>query len=163
MKSEQLQIRVSKQEKAAIRGKAKSANQDMSEWILSQIFPDTSKTFQKLLDELKVKKKQERSYVLAAINDFLAELSPGELTRAVSDVESAKLGDFELSYVSAMVEYICNIKGVQVPDWALNSPCLTAPYFGSDIQSLRLHLLSNSPAPFRKRNIFIDSSIGDRI
>jgi hypothetical protein len=35
--------------------------------------------------------------------------------------------------------------------------------FGSELQSLRLYLLTHSPPPFRARNIFIDSSLGDRI
>lgn len=28
--------------------------------------------------------------------------------------------------------------------------------------SLRLHLLTRSPPPFRRRNLFVDSSIGQR-
>jgi hypothetical protein len=29
--------------------------------------------------------------------------------------------------------------------------------------SLRLYLLTHSPAPFRRRNIFIDASVGSRV
>jgi hypothetical protein len=35
--------------------------------------------------------------------------------------------------------------------------------FGSDLQSLRLHLLTHSPPPFLARNIFVDATLGDRI
>jgi hypothetical protein len=35
--------------------------------------------------------------------------------------------------------------------------------FGSDLQNLRLYLLTHSPPPFRRRNIFIDSTLGDRV
>ncbi len=40
---------------------------------------------------------------------------------------------------------------------------LDEPAFGSELESLRLHLLTHSPAPFRSRNLFIDSSLGDRV
>jgi hypothetical protein len=35
--------------------------------------------------------------------------------------------------------------------------------FCSSLQSLRMHLLTHSPPPFRRRNIFIDSSLGQRV
>jgi hypothetical protein len=40
---------------------------------------------------------------------------------------------------------------------------LAEPVFGSDLMSLRLYLLTHSPAPFRRRNIFIDASVGFRV
>jgi hypothetical protein len=40
---------------------------------------------------------------------------------------------------------------------------LEEPAFGTALQSLRLHLLTHSPPPFRLRNIFIDSSLGQRV
>jgi hypothetical protein len=40
---------------------------------------------------------------------------------------------------------------------------LADPFFGSELRSLRHYLLTHSPAPFRSRNIFIDSTVGDRI
>ena len=40
---------------------------------------------------------------------------------------------------------------------------LSEPEFGSQLQSLRLHLLTHSPPPFRRRNIFIDTSIGGQV
>jgi len=32
-----------------------------------------------------------------------------------------------------------------------------------ELLGLRLHLLTHSPAPFRRRNIFIDASVGARV
>ena len=36
-------------------------------------------------------------------------------------------------------------------------------WFASELKSLRLHLLTKSPAPFRRRNLFVDSTLGDRV
>jgi hypothetical protein len=49
------------------------------------------------------------------------------------------------------------------PAWTRSIPPLAEPVFGSDLCSLRLYLLTNSPPPFRGRNIFIDSTLGDQV
>jgi hypothetical protein len=48
---------------------------------------------------------------------------------------------------------------VALPAWVRDTPALAEPVFGTSLQSLRLYLLANAPAAFRRRNIFIDSSI----
>jgi hypothetical protein len=35
--------------------------------------------------------------------------------------------------------------------------------FGSTLVSLRLYLLTHSPPPFRRRNIFIDATVGSSV
>jgi hypothetical protein len=52
---------------------------------------------------------------------------------------------------------------VPPPDWTLAVQPLSEPAFGSPLQSLRLHLLVAAPPAFKRRNIFVDSSVGDRV
>ena len=66
-------------------------------------------------------------------------------------------------YIAAMVEYACARRAVAVPEWTRSIAPLAEPTFGSELQSLRLHLLTRSPPPFRARNIFIDSTLSDRV
>jgi hypothetical protein len=40
---------------------------------------------------------------------------------------------------------------------------LEEPHFGAPLQSLRLHLLAASPVAFKRRNIFVDAAVGDRV
>jgi hypothetical protein len=54
-------------------------------------------------------------------------------------------------------------KRADAPSWTGEVRPLEKPVFGSSLKSLRLHLLRHSPVAFRSRNIFIDSSIGDRV
>jgi hypothetical protein len=61
------------------------------------------------------------------------------------------------------VEYACARRGIEVPAWTGQIPPLASPLFGSQLESLRLYLLTHSPPPFRRRNIFIDASIGARV
>jgi len=100
---------------------------------------------------------------LAELNTLLSGLTAGELGNAVATPPPSGLSALLANYIAAMVEYACARRAVAVPSWTRSIAPLAEPVFGSELQSLRLHLLTHSPPPFRARNIFIDSSLGDRI
>jgi uncharacterized protein (DUF1778 family) len=160
-KSAQLQIRVSPQEKAAIRRAAQRIGQDVSSFVLSRVLPARERRWQELLRSLE--RRGLNSHALAELNDLLSDLEPWELPRAVSVPPSGASTLEVRNYVAAMVEQACSRLGAAPPAWTGAIPPLEKPFFGSDLQSLRLHLLSASPPPFRRRNIFIDTSIGGRV
>jgi hypothetical protein len=62
-----------------------------------------------------------------------------------------------------MVEQASAVAGASPPDWTRRVKPLERPWFASPLKNLRLHLLAHSPPPFRRRNLFVDSSIGDRV
>ena len=164
MKTEQLQIRVSSEIKASIRKRALAANMDMSEWVLAALFPPVTREFQDLCAEVaKQGQSSNRFYAFAALSDFLQRLDSDELARAIPDKPEAKLNEFSFNYVAAMVELASHRKKIRPPAWVHDAEGLSEPYFGSPLLSLRLYLLTHALAPFRKRNIFIDSSVGDRL
>ena len=101
-------------------------------------------------------------FALAELNSLLSDLTAGELSDAVATPPPPGLSDFLANYIAAMVEYACGRRAVAVPRWTRSIAPLVEPVFGSELLSLRLHLLTHSPPPFRARNIFIDSSLGDR-
>ncbi len=74
MKSQQLQIRVSAQEKAQIQNRAAEAGMDVSKWVLRQVLPPPAERFQALCLALAAT-PDKRSYTLAEINDFFSTLS----------------------------------------------------------------------------------------
>ena len=69
----------------------------------------------------------------------------------------------EAAYLAAMVEHAAVIKGVDPPRWTAAVEALDALWFASSLKSLRLYLLTHSPPPFRRRNLFIDSSVGQPV
>lgn len=91
------------------------------------------------------------------------------MARTAKAAQDAHLGRFAdlvrrlANYLAATVEYACAARGIHAPAWTQDIAPLTTPFFGSKLISLRLHLLANSPPPFRRRNIFIDTSIGARV
>jgi hypothetical protein len=160
-KSSQLQIRVSPAEKAAIQRAARRAGLDMSAYVLSRVLPAPARRFQELTTPCR--DPADARFALAELNSWLATLGPGELQEAVASVPSSGLTPYLANYVAAMVEYACAQHGVAPPAWTRAIAPLTEPVFGSALMSLRLYLLTHSPAPFRRRNIFIDATVGARV
>ena len=161
-KSEQLQIRVSAEEKARIQQRAIAAGMDVSKWVLRQVFPLAEEKFQALCEAV-VASSVDRSYAFADINDFLARLYAREFLQAVRHPPEVDLAPFEANYLAAMITHTAAQKAAIVPHWIDTVQPLDTPWFASSLKSLSLHLLTNSPPAFRRRNLFIDSTVGDRI
>jgi hypothetical protein len=157
----QLQVRVSAAQKNAIKRAAVRAGRDISSWILSRCLNEQRERFEELIKKLAG--TSEPSYVLAEFNDFLAALPNRDFGEVLSGRLPARL-DLELSNrVAAMVEYAAHKKNTTVREWPSSAPPLSQPVFDTELQSLRIHLLLYAPPPFKRRNIFLDASIGDRV
>lgn len=134
----------------------------MSEYVLTCLFPPQKERFLKLVYQLQISEKV--SYALATIHDWLQNLNPTEFENVFcQEMPLSSLSPHLQNYLAAMIEEAALRKNTLAPVWLKNIEPLTDPFFGSDLKSLRLHLLKNSPVPFRKRNIFIDATLGDRV
>jgi len=162
-KTQQLQIRLTAAEKAAIQRAAARAGMDMSAWVLARLLPQRSRPFLALSQALAGAGADERRYLLAELNDFLSGLAPRELVDAVAERPTQALDAYLANYLAAMVETAAHRVGAEPPAWTAEIAPLDEPVFGTPLRGLRLHLLLNAPPPFRRRNIFVDSSIGDRV
>ena len=161
-KTHQLQVRVSAEDKALIRARAEDAGMDVSKWVLQQVLPSVERNFQTLCGEL-ASRPDARSFTFAELQDWFRRLTGSEFIRAVRHAPEARLPPFEANYLAATVEHAAAIKGVDPPRWTTTVRPLDAPWFASSLKSLRLHLLTRSPPPFRRRNLFIDSSVEQRV
>lgn len=160
-KTQQLQIRVTPQQKSALARRARRAGQDVSSYVLSMALPAAGLRFGELLSALG--DADGRRFALAELNDLLTELAPRELAEATGDADLRGLSPYLQNYVAAMVELAAHRRGVAAPGWVRQVPPLEEPHFATPLEALRLHLLQVSPVPFKRRNIFIDSSLGDRV
>jgi hypothetical protein len=124
------------------------------------VFPAPERRFQELTKACT--DSPDVRFGLEELNVWLASLGGGELKQAVSS-PPARLGPYLANYVAAMVESASARKGVTPPSWTRAIEPLAEPWFGSTLLSLRLYLLTHSPAPFRRRNLFIDASVGSRV
>lgn len=161
-KSAQLQIRVSPEQKNRIKAKADRAGEDVSQWVLGRLLPECADQLQSVIDTLGASPRQ-RSQVLAEMHDYLVSSDSTQLGRAFINLDLSGLAPFEANYVAAMIETACANRNIASPPWLKNIAPLEEPWFATSLKSLRVYLLTTSPPPFRRRNLYIDSTLGARV
>ena len=117
--------------------------------------------FARILEALR--HDDQPGFALAELNDLLTGLPSGELSSAVEQADLTALTPYLQNYVAAMVELAAHRRDVPPPAWVRDIEPMEEPRFATPLAGLRLHLLREAPVPFKRRNIFIDSSIGDRV
>jgi uncharacterized protein (DUF1778 family) len=159
MKNSQLQIRISEVQKCALQRAASLENMDVSSWVLSKLFQNPRTQFLEKIESLHNNSK----YAFADLADFLKNLSPAELEQVLASPWSTQLEPRMANYIAAMLELCAHKHQIPLPYWLSQIEPLETPYFGTDLKSLRLYLLTASPLPFRARNIFIDTTLEGRV
>ena len=159
-KTQQLQIRVTPAQKAAIKRLARRAGLDVSTYVLSRVHPPVQGRMVRALAALG---RDPDRFAFAELNDLLEGLSPAEFQDAVADVNLAGLSPFVQNYISAMVEHAAYRKGEPAPPWARDIEPLERPHFAVAYPRLRPYLLHAAPIAFKRRNLFIDATVGDRV
>ena len=159
-KTEQLQIRVSPEQKAALQALAATAGRDVSSYVLDRLLPSRAGEFGELLSALD---GSNRRYALAELNDLLTNSPPIRFRDLVADGSLLPDDPYMQNYVAALVEQAAALKGVVPPDWVHDIAALREPHFATPLKSLRMHLLRSAPVSFKRRNIFVDSAIGARV
>jgi len=160
-KTAQLQVRVSPREKAALRRRAAAAGLDVSSYVLARALPREADTVAALLRALATASK--RAFALAALGDLLRECSAGSFSDAVAHADVGALAPYVQNYVAAMTEHAAHVHNVAPPEWVRDVAPLDEPHFGTLLVSLRPYLLRASPVAFKRRNIFIDATMHDRV
>ncbi len=162
-KSQQLQIRVTPDQKAALKRLARGAGLDVSSYVLSRSLPKARVRFGEIIRALC--DGEDHRFALAELNDLLTGLTRAQLPDAVAVAppEMRDLSPLLQNYVAAMVEQASHQRKVRAPSWGRDVPPLETPYFATPLRSLRLHLLRAAPAPFKRRNLFVDSGVGARV
>ncbi len=160
-KSQQLQIRVTPAQKSALKRLARRAGLDVSRYVLSRVLPPSRSRLHEIVRALQEEENQR--FALAELNDLLSGLARIEFPHAVEDAEIGDLSPLLQNYMAAMVEQAVDQKGATPPSWTREVEPLEEPHFAVPFASLRPYLLRASPVAFKRRNIFVDSGVGDRV
>jgi Protein of unknown function (DUF1778) len=161
MKTAQLQIRVSPAQKKAIESAARRAGLGMSSYVLTKVLLDDGARWRELLND--VLGGTEVRLALAELSGWLARLDPASFESALAEPPPAGLTDYQANSVAAMVEHLCVAQRVAPPAWTRLVRPLERPVFASQLPSLRLHLLTQSPPAYRRRNLFVDTAVGGQV
>jgi hypothetical protein len=160
MKREFVQIRISAAEKQRLVRRATAAGMDLSGFLLAPHQRDLSARFLSVVAELPGAPQAQLQF--AELNDLLTSASGAEL-RVLPSPRFATGDELSANLIAAMVELACCRCGCPPPAWTQLIPPMSVPYFASSLRSLRPHLLRASPAPFRARNLFVDTTLGGRV
>lgn len=160
LKSEQLQIRVTSRQKAELKRRAKAAGVDVSTYVLATVLPSSRERFAEHLQALR--DDGTRRFALATLNDFLTDIASVEFGTAVAVASIEALPPLMQNYVAAMVELAAERRGLAPPAWVRDVLPLESPWFAASLKSLRAYLLQVSPVPFKRRNLFVDATVGAR-
>ena len=160
-KTTQLQIRLTRAEKAAMQQAARLAGMDLSAYVLSRVQSPSASEFARCLAGSR--ELGGARVALAALHSLLVRLSAGELSEAVHAAPPGGLSPELENYVSAMVEQACANALIPAPAWTRAVAPLARPLFASSLSSLRLYLLTHSPPAFRRRNLFVDATLGAQV
>jgi hypothetical protein len=160
-KTDQLQIRVTAGQKRALRDAARRAGLDVSAYVLERSLPSQESRLRGIATALA--RGDDHRFALAELHDALEALAPAEFAHAVGELDLHRLSPFLQNYVTAMVEQAASRKGVPPPAWTRDVEPLDRPWFASTLAGLRLYLLRVSPVAFKRRNLFVDATVGDRV
>ncbi len=112
-RSEQLQIRVTRREKAVLKRLARAAGQDVSGYVLSRALPSEEGRLAGVVEALR--DDTNRRFALAELNDVLSSLAPTEFAAAVGPLDVRGLGPVVQNYVTVMVEQAARAKASARP------------------------------------------------
>jgi len=157
-RTSQLQIRITTEQKAALKRLARSARMTVSAYVLTQALPGAGREVDRILAELPGARDGQRA-LLAELEALVLGCSPEDFGEALADVALEGFPPPLANQVAAMVEEVAHLKGVEPPPWVEEVPPLERPRFGWPLSSLRPHQLRVTPVPYKRRHIFFDPAI----
>lgn len=160
-KTQFLQVRVTAEQKETLRRLAREAGLDVSSFVLARALPAAKIRFRELVEALR--RGRDRRFLFAELNDLLDSLTASAFVDAVAEADLRTHDALTANYVAAMVEHVAARHRVDPPAWTRTVETLELPYFAAELHSLRPWLLTASPVAFKRRNLFIDATVGDRV
>lgn len=156
IKTSQLQIRVTEEEKAALKRLARAANLSVSRYVLAQALPSRPGEIERLLDALG-RPGADIPATLDQIQRVLAEAPADGVAGALGHPPPLeRLEPVHRNRLAATVEQVAYAHGVDPPAWVANVAPLSRPHFGWSLASLQPHQIRVTPVPFKRRGLFFD-------
>lgn len=155
-KTSQLQIRVSPEQKQALKQLAAEAGLNVSQYVLVTVLPQGQAEFARLAHDLVGHKT--RRVALEALQGYLEGLTSDELRLTVATLDVMALSPVLQNYVAATVEQATRLMEIDAPTWTRSIAPLDRPHFAWEPRSLRPHLMRITPLAFKRRNVFVDAN-----
>lgn len=93
---------------------------------------------------------------------FVDDLRRTKDATLVADAPDSGLAPRLRALIASTTEAVCAECGIDRPEWCAATPALDRPWFVSGVENLKATALVESPARFRRRNIFVLGNFLDR-
>lgn len=153
-KTSQLQIRITPEQKRALKRLAADAGLSVSKYVLATVLPSSQLEFTRRVQALGT--HPQRMVALGELRSFLSELGLEEMREAIADVDLEGLAPVLRNYAAATVEQVVKERELPVPSWVTRVEPLDRPHFAWEVRSLWPHLMRIAPLTFKRRNVFVD-------
>lgn len=151
-KTSQLQIRISPEQKVALKRLAADAGKSVSAYVLATVLPATDLEFAHKVRA--VRSSGDRPKSLSDLYLYLSGLVGADFAATVRDVDLDGFPGLLQNLVAGLVEDEARTRGVAAPSWAESVDGPARPHFAWDLRSLRPHLLRLTPAVYKRRNVY---------
>ncbi|MDH3206618.1 MAG: DUF1778 domain-containing protein [Gemmatimonadota bacterium] len=158
-RTSQLQIRVTPEEKDALKRLASASGVSVSSYVLDRVLPSAQLDLARMLEDLAQVGVDHRA-TLSEFERTLERVGGPELAATIPAPDPGSLSPVLQNYVAALVESEANRKAVEAPEWVRSVRPLEVPHFAWTLRSLRPHQVRTSPVPFKRRNLFFDPAGG---
>jgi hypothetical protein len=159
VRTSQLQIRVTPDEKATLKRLADAAGESVSSYVLARVLPSAEMELIGLYRRL-TETGVDHRVTLSELGAVLERIPGYDFADHVPPPSPDAISSLLLNCVAAMTEAAAHRKGVDPPSWTVQTPTLSQPHFGWALPSLRPHQIRVAPVPFKRRNIFFDPARG---
>lgn len=152
-KTSQLQIRVTPEEKDALRRMAEAEGCSISSFVLSRALASVH-----LVTDALVQAIHQEGVTQKGLSDLTLHLRAMTDTQLRGAPRPALLDSMPALYrncVAACFEREAWGRGLAPPPWTGKIEPLPAPWFRWPLPSLRLHLARITPPAFKRRNVFL--------
>ncbi|MGE0159498.1 MAG: DUF1778 domain-containing protein [Gemmatimonadales bacterium] len=151
-RTSQLQIRVSPEQKSALKRLAAAAGMNVSAYVLSRALPspagDLTRAFQGL------RGGGDGCEGLLELASLLAGLETDQLRASMESVDVEGLTPVAQNRIAGLVEDFAGFRGVEPPGWASAVEPLPRPHFRWPLVSLWPYQLRVTRAAYKRRNVF---------
>ena len=154
-KTSQLQIRVSPQQKEALKRLARRAQLSVSEYVLARALPSSRLAFESGVAA--VRSGEPKRIAVSSLLDVLAALPGAEFASTVAQIDMTATPEVPRNWVAACVEQEAAGRGSLPPSWASSTSPPEQPQFAGTLRSLRPYLMSVTPVAFKRRNLFLSA------
>ena len=154
-KTSQLQIRVTEEQKAALKRLAAAAEMTVSSYVLAQALPARHQQLDRALEALTAPGADLHAG-FEGLASLIGDTGDEEFADALGSPSVEHLTRLLQNQLAALVEQAANARGLEPPGWVQKVPALPRPHFAWPLSSLRPHQIRVTPVAFKRRGVFFD-------